>query len=179
MRGWIVLSVLALLGISWLRDKLGLTWGQFGFVSIAIPTAIILIYFALRPARQAGEAPAGDGDLLDDDGEDAPDAFRPAPKTRTPRAVPEGTIIRPVPKDPLWLRYRDASGGVSERVVIPRSLHRTLGDGGQLLRPRLVAYCTERKAVRSFMISRIDQAAFAETGELIPSVGTHLGVDRV
>ncbi|MEO5605584.1 MAG: hypothetical protein ABIR02_08230 [Novosphingobium sp.] len=66
------------------------------------------------------------------------------------------------PADPLglFIAYVDAKGARSERRITARQLS---GEPPRLL---LLAFCHERKAMRSFRFDRIVEAVCAETGEV-------------
>ena len=172
--GYLIALVIAFAAADWLRLSMSLTWPQFGILAIGIPIVLWLTYkvFTYRRTKPADAATWTITATVEEGSEAAP------PRQRAPRAVPENVIIRAVPKAPLLIRYRDTKGDVTEREILPGSLHRTLGTGGTLIRPRLVAYCKDRKATRTFIVGRIVWAANAETGELIDSIESYLGVDR-
>lgn len=74
----------------------------------------------------------------------------------------------------LFLRYRDAEGAATARRITVRQVTRR-ADGDVLV----VAYCHERRAMRSFLASRVDELIDLSTGEVAENPTAYLAaLDR-
>ncbi len=71
---------------------------------------------------------------------------------------------------PILLRYRDADGDVSERVVLVDTLEVEQENGVPTALTHLRGVCTMRRARRTFRADRILRAADPETGEIIENL---------
>lgn len=94
---------------------------------------------------------------------------------RPNRHLPPGAKVEftPTPFDVL-IRYKDAKGAASDRVVTVRRLVAIAGEGGMVQIDRIVGRCHTRKAERTFLLKRIEGMADPETGEVIDDWRDHL-----
>ena len=145
------------LGLAGFGIALGLTQ-LFGS-----PRAITL---PAEPATQASQAPVAT-------------ALRPAPRdvVFTQHRRPGWRMtVRDAPR--IELRYRDAGGTDTRRVIQPRSVEGSR-EGDDVYPQAVIAFCEMRKEGRTFRLERILVAADAETGEVIPDLAVHLARWRV
>jgi predicted DNA-binding transcriptional regulator YafY len=172
--GYAILLVVGYLALNWARTSIGLDWTQFGLLAAAIPVAaagVWLIRSGLADMRRKRQVePEWTKESAQPEGPTA---------ARRPKAAPEHQVIRRAVAAPLLLSYRDTAGASTERHVIPKTVVYTLV-GGRPARGRVAAFCMSRQAMRSFRFDRIEQAAIAETGEIIDDVEAHLlGPERL
>lgn len=71
------------------------------------------------------------------------------------------------PTLPIWLRYADRDGTVTERTV---HVHTFEYREGQPLSLKMIGYCSLRQAERTFRADRVISAADPDTGEIITNL---------
>lgn len=97
----------------------------------------------------------------------APPELTPERKTVVVSLPDGGWEAKLIGAPPVLLRYRDASGAVTNRVVLPQGVRCGPAAAGGHEVKALTGFCMLRKTRRQFLAARMDNIADPETGELV------------